>query len=375
MKKLMILDGNSVVNRAFYGVRPLNAPDGTPTNAVYGFLAILQKLFEGEAPDSLCVAFDLPAPTFRHEMYEGYKAQRKPMPEELAVQMPLLKETLDAMHIRRLEAAGWEADDVLDEAVDALPPEIFNKLNGGVNLLPARRTDENGLLVMGMYFVDQMGRHVEIYYGSFRERYAAAAPERWRRELTRTLKHELTHHIENLAYDRSLERWDAEHVAQLLQGLEDEPLEAESILFVDADGAGLAAIACAMFEQAARDEGCPELRAGFASAGEPVPAPEPKAVKAAAKYGLDISKRTTRAADRAALESYDVALCMTEAQGDALAARWPEFDERIICLGETDITPPRFSTQGGWDRLADRLAEEVRYLLDELLGEEEDDDT
>ena len=119
MKKLMILDGNSVVNRAFYGVRPLNAPDGTPTNAVYGFLAILQKLFEGEAPDSLCVAFDLPAPTFRHEMYEGYKAQRKPMPEELAVQMPLLKETLDAMHIRRLEAAGWEADDVLG-AVSAI---------------------------------------------------------------------------------------------------------------------------------------------------------------------------------------------------------------------------------------------------------------
>lgn len=119
MKKLMILDGNSVVNRAFYGVRPLNAPDGTPTNAVYGFLAILQKLFEGEAPDSLCVAFDLPAPTFRHEMYEGYKAQRKPMPEELAVQMPLLKEALDAMHIRRLEAAGWEADDVLG-AVSAI---------------------------------------------------------------------------------------------------------------------------------------------------------------------------------------------------------------------------------------------------------------
>lgn len=113
MNKLMILDGNSIVNRAFYGVRPLNAPDGTPTNAVYGFLAILQKLLDGEAPDSLCVAFDLPAPTFRHDMFEGYKAQRKPMPDDLAVQMPLLKETLDAMHIRRLEAAGWEADDVL----------------------------------------------------------------------------------------------------------------------------------------------------------------------------------------------------------------------------------------------------------------------
>lgn len=105
MNKLMILDGNSIVNRAFYGVRPLNAPDGTPTNAVYGFLAILQKLLDGEAPDSLCVAFDLPAPTFRHDMFEGYKAQRKPMPDDLAVQMPLLKETLDAMHIRRLEQA------------------------------------------------------------------------------------------------------------------------------------------------------------------------------------------------------------------------------------------------------------------------------
>ncbi len=113
MNKLLILDGNSVVNRAFYGVRMLNAPDGTPTNAVYGFLAILQKLIDEEKPESLCVAFDLPKPTFRHEMYEGYKAQRKPMPEELAVQMPLLKETLDAMKILRLEAEGWEADDIL----------------------------------------------------------------------------------------------------------------------------------------------------------------------------------------------------------------------------------------------------------------------
>ena len=164
-----------------------------------------------------------------------------------------------------------EAAAMLDEAVDALPQEIFNKLNGGVNLLPARRTDENGLLVMGMYFVDQMGRHVEIYYGSFRERYAAAAPERWRRELTRTLKHELTHHIENLAYDRSLERWDAEHVAQLLQGLEDEPLEAESILFVDADGSGLAPMASAMFGHAALDAGCPDPPRTCAVSGRPVP--------------------------------------------------------------------------------------------------------
>lgn len=113
MKKLLILDGNSVVNRAYYGVQGLTAPDGTPTNAVYGFLNILRKLLEELGPDSACVAFDLPAPTFRHEMYEGYKAQRKPMPAELAAQLPIVKEALDAMGMRRLEAAGWEADDIL----------------------------------------------------------------------------------------------------------------------------------------------------------------------------------------------------------------------------------------------------------------------
>lgn len=111
--KLMILDGNSIVNRAFYGVRMLNAPDGTPTNAVYGFLAILQRLLDNYGPDALCVAFDLAAPTFRHKQYEGYKAQRKPMPDDLAVQMPLLKELLAAMGIKQLSAEGWEADDIL----------------------------------------------------------------------------------------------------------------------------------------------------------------------------------------------------------------------------------------------------------------------
>ena len=107
--KLMILDGNSIVNRAFFGVRMLNAPDGTPTNAVYGFLTILQRLLEDQKPDAVCVSFDLKAPTFRHKAYDGYKAQRKGMPEELAVQIPILKQVLDAMGIRRYELA----DDIL----------------------------------------------------------------------------------------------------------------------------------------------------------------------------------------------------------------------------------------------------------------------
>ncbi len=114
--KLMILDGNSIVNRAFYGVRILNAPDGRPTNAVYGFIAILQKLLEEQKPEAVCVSFDLKAPTFRHKEYEGYKAQRKAMPEELAEQIPMLKDTLDAMGIRRYELEGYEADDILGTA-------------------------------------------------------------------------------------------------------------------------------------------------------------------------------------------------------------------------------------------------------------------
>ena len=111
--KLLILDGNSIVNRAFYGVRMLNAPDGMPTNGVYGFLSILRKLLDEEKPEAVCVAFDLKALTFRHLRYEGYKAQRKGMPEELAVQMPILKQVLDAMGILRLELEGFEADDLL----------------------------------------------------------------------------------------------------------------------------------------------------------------------------------------------------------------------------------------------------------------------
>ena len=111
--KLMVLDGNSLINRAFYGVKPLTAPDGTPTNAVYGFLNILFKLLADESPDALCVAFDRREPTFRHKQYAGYKAQRKGMPDELAAQLPLLKEALDALRIARCELAGWEADDLI----------------------------------------------------------------------------------------------------------------------------------------------------------------------------------------------------------------------------------------------------------------------
>lgn len=113
MKKLLILDSNSIINRAFYGIRALSAADGTPTNAIYGFLNILTKLINEQQPDYLCAAFDLKAPTFRHKMYDGYKAQRKPMPDELAAQMPIAKDILRAMGVTIFEKEGFEADDII----------------------------------------------------------------------------------------------------------------------------------------------------------------------------------------------------------------------------------------------------------------------
>ena len=111
--KLMVIDGNSIINRAFYGIRPLTTREGIPTNAVYGFVVTLQRLLDEEKPEALCVTFDRREPTFRHLAYEGYKAQRKGMPEELAAQMPILKEVLDAMDIPRYELSGFEADDLI----------------------------------------------------------------------------------------------------------------------------------------------------------------------------------------------------------------------------------------------------------------------
>ena len=111
--KLLVVDGNSIVNRAFFGMHPLTNQKGFPTHAIFGFLNILRRMEEEVDPDGLCVTFDRKEPTFRHQAYEGYKAQRKGMPEELAVQMPILKQVLDAMNIPCYELAGWEADDLI----------------------------------------------------------------------------------------------------------------------------------------------------------------------------------------------------------------------------------------------------------------------
>lgn len=128
MDKLVLIDGNSIMNRAFYGImgsKMLTTKDGKYTNAVYGFLAILFKLLEDINPNYLVVAFDLKAPTARHKLYEGYKANRHGIPDELAEQMPMIKEILTAMNIDIVEMEGYEADDVLRNIVSLWRKEKF----------------------------------------------------------------------------------------------------------------------------------------------------------------------------------------------------------------------------------------------------------
>ena len=110
---LLVVDGNSIANRAFFGIKVLTTKEGQYTNAIYGFMNILLSLTQNYQPDEVAIAFDLPAPTFRHKMYDGYKANRHGMPEELAAQMPLLQQLLTDLGYKLVTAEGWEADDIL----------------------------------------------------------------------------------------------------------------------------------------------------------------------------------------------------------------------------------------------------------------------
>ena len=135
MKKLMVIDGNSIVNRAFYGVsQNLTTREGQPTNAIFGFLNILNKLLDDSQPDALCVTFDRAAPTFRHLAYEGYKATRKGMPDELASQLPLLKQVLGAMVVEH----GGSGSELGAMAADIL--SYYFSTKGSMDEIPMENT-------------------------------------------------------------------------------------------------------------------------------------------------------------------------------------------------------------------------------------------
>ena len=260
-----------------------------------------------------------------------------------------------------------EAAKQLDEFVDALPEGIYDDLNGGVNLIDEVRRDDSGHYVMGLYHHDAMGRYVEIFYGSFTALYGGASDEIFAAQLRKTLHHELTHHIESKAGDRTLERWDAEQKA-LWEQEQEKPIETDSVLFVDGPGGLLALAADSLFRDMAAERGIADIYSACAVLeGEPPPLPV-EAFRQARAVGADLAGGEPPAVSRELLKDYGAILCMTMEQADALALRFPEFDKLILCLGGQDITVS--PAKNGWARAMRTLRREVASLVDELAWDE-----
>lgn len=257
-----------------------------------------------------------------------------------------------------------EAGLLLDKAVEELPEEIFKDLNGGVNLICREKHSDDGRYVMGLYHHDSMGRYIEIFYGSFAALYANASPEEFEKELKKTLHHELTHHIESKAGDRTLERWDEEQTALWAQGV---PLETDSVLFVCL-GRVLSPAADALFRGMAEKRRL-DVSSAYAAMEASAPPPLPEAVKAAQSVGADISSAAPQAVSEELLSRFGAVLCMTLDQADTLAGRYPKFDSKIMCLGQRDINPPRM--KNGWAKTMRLLKAEIESLVDELCTGDE----
>ena len=175
MKKLLVVDGNSILNRAFYGIRTLNNSAGLPTNAIYGMITMLCRQIEKYEPDYAAIAFDVHAPTFRHKMYEGYKATRKGMPDDLRVQMPYAKRAAEALGFTVIEKEGYEADDVLGTLAQ-------NALNSGEEVLTYIMTgDRDSLQLINQNTVVLLATNNDYLYfdyATFVEKYGVT-PEQF----------------------------------------------------------------------------------------------------------------------------------------------------------------------------------------------------
>ena len=260
-----------------------------------------------------------------------------------------------------------QAGEYLDRCADELPQDIFRDLNGGVNLLPDERKSPDGRWTLGLYHNDgRLGRYIEIFYGSFLALYPGASDEKLERELKKTLHHELTHHLENRAGDRTLERWDDEQTELWLS--QSEALDVESVLFYS-ECQPLAAAAHCFFQRLAPGA-CPDVRSGWASETESEEGPD-AAADAALELGAQIRGRIAPCVSAGVVAAYDAVMCMTMREADGLAERFPEYDERIMCLGETDIRPP--ATRQGWKKAMQRVRDEVKALIEELAEGDGDD--
>lgn len=250
-----------------------------------------------------------------------------------------------------------EAGKMLDAAMEALPRGIFDGLNGGVNLIEEAMPDSRGGYILGLYHNNMMGRYIELFYGSFVGLYGDIPPMQFERRLKSTLHHELTHHIEGLAGDRSLEHWD-EDQEFIWDELGDEPLFVGSILFVDDDDSALAPAAKAFFEMYSKER-CPDIpceSAGLFSAGKAL---QPDCRMAAEALGADFGGHECKELTDALFDAFEVVMCMSLAQVDELLERYPGSERKVICADETDILRPRLKM--GWKKAVER----VRAVIDD----------
>lgn len=252
-----------------------------------------------------------------------------------------------------------EAGRMLDKCMEALPEGIFRDLNGGVNLLQEAKVSEKGGYILGLYHNNFMGRYIEIFYGSFVELYGDIPPMQFERRLRSTLHHELTHHIEGLAGDRSLEHWDEAQDAIWGELEEGEMRFTGSILFIDDDDTAFAPAAKALFRLYAADR-CPDIPAESAGLFASGTALQPDCAKAAEALGADFSSHSFKTVDEELFEAYDTVLCMTLAQVDELLDRFPGSEDKLQCMDETDILRPRLRMN--WKKCVER----VRAVVDDI---------
>ena len=261
-----------------------------------------------------------------------------------------------------------DAGRMLDKLMEALPLGIFDGLNGGVNLIEEPKKDSKGGYILGLYHNDIMGRYVEIFYGSFVGLYGDIPHHQFERRLRSTLHHELTHHIEGLAGDRTLERWDAEQEL-IWDGLETEVIAMNSLLFVDDDDTALAPAAKALFEKYAANR-CPDIPAESAGLFEAGNILQPDCTAAARALGADFSGHSFKTVTKELFDAYDAVVCMTLAQVDELLERCPGNEFKVICADDRDILRPRL--RGGWKKCVlrlERMADEQTALLQENENE------
>ncbi len=255
-----------------------------------------------------------------------------------------------------------EAGNVLDEIAEQLPEEIFENLNGGISFVEDSKKSTDGRYSLGTYFSDSMGRYIELYYGSFVELYGEMDDELFAQRLKNTLNHELTHHIENMAGDRSLERWD-ERQSELC-GF--NGIKVNSVLFVCDDNI-LSYIAEAVFNGNKADF-CDNISAFSAGIKKAEKMPE-KLMKLCRELDIELPEHEPTQISKELLAQYDVALCMTLNQADELSELYQELDERVMCLADEDIELPALSI--GRKKCIKRLYDEVLAVIDELIMEDE----